>query len=168
MRNLSRVLPIQKSWSSHAARWIPDHRASLLARYLFRRRRRRLDRLINRADRARDIGDYAAAASLYRRALALDPRRAAIRVQLAHMLKELARFGEAEAAYRQALAQAPDDGDLHLQLGHLLKLLGRTEDAIAAYSAARQLLPDTDIPTAELRALGAVPDDSAAGANTVA
>src|ERR1700686_3240025 len=139
-----------------------------LSRYLRSRRLGRARRLINRADRNRDAGNYAAAASLYRRALAFDARRAEIRVQLAHMLKELTRFGEAEAAYRQALAQAPDDGDLHLQLGHLLKLLGRTEDAIAAYSAARQLLPDTDIPTAELRALGALPGDSAPCANTVA
>jgi tetratricopeptide (TPR) repeat protein/GT2 family glycosyltransferase len=160
---LSRVQPIQKSWSSYAARWLPDHRPALLSRYFFRRRRRFLNRLVDRADRARDGGDYAAAAELYRRALALDPRRPAIRVQLAHMLKELTRFGEAEAAYRQALAQSPDDGDLHLQLGHLLKLLGRTEDAVAAYFAARELLPDSDAPTVELRALGALPADPVPG-----
>src|SRR5216683_4617134 len=139
-----------------------------LSRYLFSSRRRRAPRLLDRADRLRDIGDYAAAASLYRRALAVDPRRTDIRVQLAHMLKELTRFGEAEAAYRQALAQLPDDGDVHLQLGHLLKLLGRTEEAIAAYSSAHRLSPERGVPAAELRALGALRDDVASGANTVA
>src|SRR6202040_3768244 len=127
-----------------------------LSRYLSSRRLGRARRLINRADRNRDAGNYAAAAALYRPALACDARRAEIRVQLAHMLKELTRFGEAEAAYRQALAQLPDDGDLYLQLGHLLKLLGRTKEAIAAYSSAHRLLPESDAPAAELRALGAV------------
>src|SRR5216683_7768161 len=138
-----------------------------LSRYLFSSRRRRAPRLLDRADRLRDIGDYAAAARLYRRALAFDPRRTDIRVQLAHMLKELTRFGEAEAAYRQALAQLPDDGDLHLQLGHLLKLLGRTREAIAAYSAAHQLSPSDEAPAVELRALGAAIDDGASGVDIV-
>src|SRR5229473_2322938 len=126
-----------------------------LSRHPFSWRRQRARRLIGKADRARDAGNYAAAAGLYRRALALDSRRTDIRVQLAHMLKELTRFGEAEAAYRQALAQLPDDGDVHLQLGHLLKLLGRTEEAIAAYSSAHRLSPERGVPAAELRALGA-------------
>src|SRR5712691_7501555 len=139
-----------------------------LSRYLFSWRQRRARQLIDKADRARDVGNYAAAAGLYRRALAFDPRRTDIRVQLGHMLKELTRFGEAEAAYRQALAQLPDDGDLHLQLGHLLKLLGRTREAIAAYSAAQRLLPGNEAPAVELRALGAAIGDGTSGADTVA
>ena len=136
-----------------------------LSRYLSSRRLGRARRLINRADRNRDSGNYAAAASLYRQALALDASRAEIRVQLAHMLKELTRFGEAEAAYRQALAQSPDDGDLHLQLGHLLKLLGRTAEAVSAYSTARRLLPESEAPAVELRALGAAVGAGAIGGN---
>ncbi len=154
------------SWRSCVTRWIADRRPLPLSRCGSFWRRQLARRLIDRADRARDAGRYAAAASLYRRALALDHRRADIRVQLAHMLKELTRFGEAEAAYRQALAQLPDDGDLHLRLGHLLKLLGRTEEAIAAYSAAHQLLRNSDAPAAELRSLGAPP--GASWADTVA
>ena len=126
-----------------------------LWRYLAARRRRRIFGLVYRGDRARDGGDFAAAATLYRRAVALDAGRPDIRVQLAHMLKELTRFGEAEAAYRQAAAQSPDDGDIHLQLGHLLKLLGRTDEAIAAYAVAHPLLHDSDAAAVELRALGA-------------
>jgi len=129
---------------------------SRLARYWAVWRRRRLFALVYRADHARDSGDFATAATLYRRVLALDAGRTDIRVQLGHMLKELTCFGEAEAAYNQALAKTPDDGDIHLQLGHLLKLLGRTDEAIAAYSAADRLLSDSAA-AAELRALGALP-----------
>ena len=125
-----------------------------LSQYLSAWRERRLRRLLQRGDRARDTNDCAAAASLYRRALALDLGRADIRVQLGHMLKEVACFGEAEAAYRQALAQSPD-GDTYLQLGHLLKLLGRRNEAVAAYSAAHSLLHDNEVAAVELRALGA-------------
>jgi O-antigen biosynthesis protein len=130
---------------------------STLSRYRAARRRRRIFGLVFRADRARDAGDFADAAALYRRALALDVSRADIRVQLAHMLKELTRFGEAEAAYRQALAQSSGDGDIHLQLGHLLKLLGRTDEAILAYAAADRLLHGSDAAAVELRALGVLP-----------
>ncbi len=137
--------------------WAADRAASPLARALARWRRRAAHRLVHKADRARDQGDCARAASLYRRALALAPGRSDIRVQLAHMLKELTRFGEAEAAYRQALTQSPEDGDIHLQLGHLLKLLGRTGDATAAYFAAHRLLHSSEVAAVELRALGALP-----------
>jgi GT2 family glycosyltransferase/tetratricopeptide (TPR) repeat protein len=140
-----------------------------LSRYWAARRRRRMFGLVFRADRARDCGDFAAAAALYRRALAQDVRRTDIRVQLAHMLKELTCFGEAEAAYRQALAQSPEDGEIRLQLGHLLKLLGRTDEAIAAYTAADRLLQDSDAAAVELRALGVLPPgEEAARAETVA
>src|SRR6266567_3993889 len=105
-----------------------------LSRHLFFGRLRRARRLIGRANRARDAGNYAAAASLYRRALAFDPRRTDIRVQLAHMLKELTRFGEAEAAYRQAMAQLPNDGD-RLRDGR------RFAEAADAYGSALSLSP---------------------------
>ena len=111
-------------------------------------------RVGRRADQARDRGEYARAAKFYRRALALEPARAEIRVQLGHMLKELALYPEAEAAYRQALSQSPDDGDIHLQLGRLLKLTGRREEAIAAYRDAQRLLADSTAAAAELVALG--------------
>lgn len=125
-----------------------------LSQYLFAWRERRLRRLLQRGDRARDAGDCVAAASLYRQVLAHDRGRADVRVQLGHMLKELARFGEAEAAYRQALAQSPN-GDTYLQLGHLLKLLGRRDEAVESYLAAYALLHDNEVAAVELRALGA-------------
>ncbi|MBV9828731.1 MAG: tetratricopeptide repeat protein [Alphaproteobacteria bacterium] len=115
--------------------------------------------VIRRADARRDRGDFARAAGLYLRAVALDPRRPEIRVQLGHMLKELSRFQEAEAAYRQALAMASDDADSHLQLGHLMKLLGRLDEAIAAYRSAQLLDPEDGAAAAELAVLGVCPSD---------
>ena len=116
--------------------------------------RRAAARLIRRADKARDTGDYSEAAKFYSRALDLTPARTDIRVQLGHMLKELGRYQAAEAAYRRALSRSPDDGDIHLHLGHLLKLTGRKKEAIAAYRDAARLLADSTAPAAELSALG--------------
>jgi O-antigen biosynthesis protein len=117
-------------------------------------------RLIRRADRDRDAGDYSRAAKLYSRALKLDPTRTDIHVQYGKMLKEVGRYEEAEGAYRRALSQSHGDGQIHLQLGHLLKLTGRTEQAAEAYAEARRALPDSAIAGLELRNLGARPSES--------
>ena len=112
-------------------------------------------RLIRRADKARDTGDYSEAAKFYFRALKLDPTRTDIHAQYGHILKEVGRYAEAEAAYRRALSQSPSYGEIHLQLGHLLKLTGRTEQAAEAYEEAQRLLPDSSISSLELRNLRA-------------
>src|SRR6516162_2298619 len=122
--------------------------------------RRTAARLIRRADKARDTGDYSEAAKLYSRALKLDPTRADIHAQYGHMLKEVGRYAEAEAAYRRALSQSPSYGEIHLQLGHLLKLTGRSEEAAEAYEEAQRVLPDSSIPSLELRNLRARPPQS--------
>jgi GT2 family glycosyltransferase len=96
-------------------------------------------RLIRRADKARDTGDYSEAAKFYSRALKLDPTRPDIRVQYGNMLKDSGRLAEAEAAYRSALAERPDDADIYLQLGHCLKLQGRRPAALEAYLRASTL-----------------------------
>src|SRR5689334_5163604 len=51
------------------------------------RKRRRVS-VITRADRARDLGDWERAISLYRRALSGNPRNAPIWTQYGHVLKE--------------------------------------------------------------------------------
>jgi glycosyltransferase involved in cell wall biosynthesis len=110
--------------------------------------------LITLADRARDAGDWEAAARLYRKALARNPRNPPIWVQYGHALKESGRLGEAEAAYRRALFFQPKAADSELQLGHVLKLQGRTDAAEAAYLRALALNPLlSDVPR-ELQALG--------------
>jgi len=121
---------------------------------------RAVARLIRRADRARDAGGHSRAAKFYSRALKLDPRRTDIRVQYGNMLKEVGRYEEAEGAYRRALSQSPGDGEIHLQLGHLFKLTGRTEQAAEAYAKAQRALPDSAIPSLELRNLSARPPQS--------
>lgn len=59
---------------------------------------------VQRGDEARDIGDWAAAESGYRAALALFPLHWGYLVQYAHMIKEQGRFDRAEAYYRSAVA----------------------------------------------------------------
>jgi tetratricopeptide (TPR) repeat protein/GT2 family glycosyltransferase len=121
-------------------------------------------RLAQGGDEARDRGAHSRAAKLYSRALKLDPTRTDIHVQYGNMLKEVGRYEEAEGAYRRALSQSPGDGEIHLQLGHLLKLTGRTEQAAEAYEEAKRLLPDSTIPSLELRNLRARPPQSGSDA----
>ncbi len=97
------------------------------------------ERIIRRANGFRDRGEYARAASLYRRALVLDSRRGKVYIQLAHMLKELTLFREAEAAYRKGMALLPHDSDIYTHYGDLLVLLGRAEKAERAYRTADEL-----------------------------
>jgi len=105
-------------------------------------------------DRARDAGDWHAAARHYRTALERNPARAPIWVQYGHALKESGFLAQAEAAYRRALAEAPKVADTYLQLGHVLKLQGRAKEAEAAYLRALVLHPALpDVPE-ELRGLG--------------
>src|SRR6516165_12680725 len=126
--------------------------------------RRAAARLIRRADMARDAGGHSRAAKFYSRALKLDPARTDICVQYGNMLKEAGCYEEAEGAYRRALSQSPGDGEIHLQLGHLLKLTGRTEQAAEAYEEAQRVLPDSAIPSLELRNISARPPQSASDA----
>jgi len=126
--------------------------------------RRAAARLIHRADRARDAGDHSKAAKFYSRALKLDPARTDIHVQYGNLLKEVGHYEEAEGAYRRALSQSPGDGEIHLQLGRLLQLTGCTEQAAEAYEEAKRLLPDSTIPSLELRNLRARPPQSGSDA----
>jgi glycosyltransferase involved in cell wall biosynthesis len=110
--------------------------------------------IITLADRARDAGDWEAAARLYRKALARNPRNPPIWVQYGHALKESGRLAEAEAAYRRALFFQPKAADSELQLGHVLKLQGRTDAAQAAYLRALALEPSLSEVFSELHGLG--------------
>lgn len=99
------------------------------------------DSLVAEADRARDRGDWLAAAAGYRTALGLDAGAGPIWVQLGHMLKEAGHFEAAGTAYREALERMPQDADLHLQMGHFLRRIGRRRDAAAYYEQAAALDP---------------------------
>src|SRR5438045_4994761 len=107
-----------------------------------------------RADRARETGDWAVAARLYRAALDHYPRNPPIWVQYGHALKESGEPAQAETGYRTALAQAPYCADTQVQLGHVLKLLGRHKEAEAAYLRAFAIDRGLADPLSELRGLG--------------
>lgn len=111
--------------------------------------------LKDRADAARDRGDWAEAAELYRAAVETRPDHVGLRVQWGNMLKEARRLGEAEAAYRSALSLDPGAADTWLQLGHALKLMGRASDAIDAYAEAARRQPLMTAARDELVAMGA-------------
>jgi len=110
--------------------------------------------MVNRANRARDAGEWELAAHRYREALRAIPNAPAIWVQYGHALKESGRVAEAERAYRQSLKLNPDTADTHLQLGHALKLLGRIGEAETAYQRAAVLDPALDHARHELIGIG--------------
>jgi len=109
--------------------------------------------IINRANAARDRGDFHDAALLYEEALRLKPNDAAIHVQCANMLKDIARHTSAEEHYNAALSLRPDDADAWHQLGHLYKSWGRLDRAESAYGHASKLRPDWAEPKTELERL---------------
>ena len=127
-------------------------------RVLIRRTRRLLrgprhalaQRMINRADEARDTGDFRAAAVLYEEALDLGVTRADIHVQAGHMFKEAGDLPNAERLYLRARAIVPEDADLALQLGHFYKLAERYDDAETSYARALELKPEWADPMREL------------------
>src|SRR6185437_15852025 len=108
---------------------------------LFRRADRREPSVISRADRAREAGQWEAAAGLYRIALDRKPRNPPIWIQYGHALKEAGDRTAAEAAYRNAIAYQPDGSGAYLQLGHVLKLEGKIAEARLAYQCALVLDP---------------------------
>ena len=81
------------------------------------------------ADAARDVHDWAAAATKYREYLAQQPQVGGVWVQFGHALKELGNHLEAETAYRRAIALMADPTDPELHLAHMLKDAGRTTEA---------------------------------------
>ncbi|HJU19987.1 MAG TPA: tetratricopeptide repeat protein [Stellaceae bacterium] len=107
---------------------------------------------LDRADRARDAGDWALAVRHYREALAQESGNPAIWVQYGHALKESGNVAEAEKAYRKSIELDGRVADTHLQLGHALKIQGRRDDAAAAYFRALAL--EQTVPPAALELLG--------------
>lgn len=110
--------------------------------------------MVAEGDRARAIGRWDLAVERYGAALAVDPKLAAVRVQLGHGMKELGRLTEAEIAYRLAASLRPDDPDACLHLGHVLKLQGQPDQAIEAYAEALRRQPDFEPARTELVAAG--------------
>jgi len=103
-------------------------------------------KLIAEADRALKAREWAAAASGYTEALAMDadasgpsggsmtPRqRAVISVQLGHMLRDQGDLAGAENAFQKAIAFDATFGQAHYWLGMLLQRSSRPAEAAARY-----------------------------------
>lgn len=105
-----------------------------------------VDRLIKRADSARDQKDWPQAARDYQAAISAGCARPGVKVQLGHALKEMGDFDGAERQYRDFLISHPDDADIHLQLGHLFNRKGDPSAALSFYEQAHRLAPkDADV-----------------------
>ncbi|MEJ5155931.1 tetratricopeptide repeat protein, partial [Gluconobacter wancherniae] len=87
------------------------------------------------ADRARDGGDYLAAAELYEKVIALGGH-ASIAMAAGHMRKEAKDFVAAERHYQNVREANPDDPEIYMQLGHFYKTVGRFSDAQRYYMLA--------------------------------
>jgi len=106
------------------------------------------------ADRHRDVGRFADAATAYQEAVALDPSHAGAWGQLGNMLKDSGRPGDAIEAYRCALALCPDDANTFLQISRAQRLLGAHEEAVNTLNRALALAPALQRAAEELLALG--------------
>ncbi|HVS17069.1 MAG TPA: tetratricopeptide repeat protein, partial [Planctomycetota bacterium] len=81
-------------------------------------------------DIAQKIPDLDAAITAYRHALAIDPRFAVVRYQLARVLMERRQWKDAEIELLAALDAVPTYGEATLLLVTLLRNQGRPEDAL--------------------------------------
>lgn len=86
-------------------------------------------------------GSHAAAAEVFRQAIALRPDWLEMHAMLAIALQSGGRAEEAVDAYRQAVALNPDDAQSQSNLGVLLQTLGRTDEAVAALRRAIAVQP---------------------------
>lgn len=90
------------------------------------------------AQKAEGRGDYATAASLYRKVAAERGDGVKAEVALGRSLYRAGQYSQAEEAYNRAIKQAPKTADAHLGLGRALLALDRPQAAIDAFEAGRQ------------------------------
>ncbi len=107
-----------------------------------------------RARRHARAAEWAAAAAIYRRMLALGIGGARDRVQLGHALMNAGEIAAAEATYRAATAAFPLRLDPQRQLGRFLRLHGSAEEAADVLARALALEPDARAIGDELDEMG--------------
>jgi tetratricopeptide (TPR) repeat protein len=88
-----------------------------------------------------DRGNYVAAETEYRAALALDPRFAPAWVNLADLMRLSGREADAEAVLREGLVQSPRSAAMYHSLGLSLVRQHRKAEALAALKRATELDP---------------------------
>jgi tetratricopeptide (TPR) repeat protein len=97
--------------------------------------------LLLEALRLHQTNDFAAAAGLYRRALAQNPEQPDGNRLYGTLCLQSGCFDEAERHLRRALAVAPADAETHSNLGAVLIHAGRLAEAIPSLQAAIALRP---------------------------
>jgi glycosyltransferase involved in cell wall biosynthesis len=98
--------------------------------------RGRANRCIDAGDAARNVGAWEQAAFHYRRAVAIQPRRRPIWIQLGHAEKEVGRPQAALDAYAKASLLPGEDGEAALHHGLQAKALGLHAQAKASFERA--------------------------------
>jgi tetratricopeptide (TPR) repeat protein len=111
------------------------HRALTLCRELLTLQPTRPDLLAFAGTCAFQAGEFDEAASLYRRAVKIQPA-AELHYNLANALHQAGRLEEAAAAHRRALALRPDFVPAHHNLGNILQAQGRHAEAVECYRRA--------------------------------
>ena len=94
---------------------------------------------------AAELGDAAAAAEQYERALRIEPRNPEALDHLAMARFGQRRYEDALALYRTLVEIDPDDALVHSNLGAALYHLGRPEEALQSIERALALDPDLEM-----------------------
>jgi Flp pilus assembly protein TadD len=97
------------------------------------------------ADSTAEANDFATAASLYRRAHALDPGNFRAAAGLGHSLARLGAHEEAAAAYRAAVRLNGENADALRGLGNALIAMGQPAQALPHLNKALRLREDAGI-----------------------
>jgi tetratricopeptide (TPR) repeat protein len=100
------------------------------------------DAAFAQAQVAEEAGNHAAAETLYRRVMKLDPADAAAPFNLGNLLRGRQRFVEAEAAYRSAVKADPKFAAAWHNLADLLDEGGRLAEAVECQKRALDVDPD--------------------------
>jgi tetratricopeptide (TPR) repeat protein len=91
--------------------------------------------------------DYAKAEAAMRKAVGIDPKAFAPRIDLADLLMESAQTqAEAITHYRAAVAARPEHGGAHYGLAMSLTAASQTAEALREFEKAAQLAPDNPLP----------------------
>lgn len=114
---------------------------------------RDVHRQIARADTARGIGAWSAAAQAYGAALEQDPNLFHIWIQRGHAHKEAGELADAVASYDRARNLDPGNSEPHLHIGHVAKINGEFRNASLAYLTAARSRPYCAAAVVELGAL---------------
>jgi protein O-GlcNAc transferase len=94
------------------------------------------------AQRLHQAGQVQGAETLYRQALALNPRHADTLQMLGVLSQQTGRSDQAVALMRQAIDANPNSANIHVNLGVILGARGETALAVDAFRRATAIAPD--------------------------